>query len=716
MDEALREIAIVQQLQDDRSDKADKTDEPRNSGSGSNHGPGRTNGWALHRSFSEARPHGLAPHVRRTSVVDSAAAGDLHFTQSPTMARRAEAAEVLQGQLDRKALDSVQHSQGRRRSRGVLVLSSFGVLSAIFTVGCLAAGGVLAAYHPGVRLYHLRLWRWAFFLGCLCPLVWLDWGLSRLLKRLLEVRLLRHGMLAYLLTGTRKPVARFLATVAAASAFALLFAIDMTDNADGRHAFFVVLRVLLCFVIAAAGGIFSAGCTKLAATAFQKQSQLDAMRRALEQEYLLTLLADEAMSGARPVPGERQAAVLQLSRTFKVAPAPGQRQSTSGRSHTLESLTNVRALEKHLRSTTLGQSLSDTLRRIHEGDDVGSSETEARRLAVYLFWKLNPIPDRPYLLPEDIQAAVGREELGAALDMLDSDRDGRVSLPNMREAVVALFQRRADLAATLRDTNTVVGQLRGLLTAVVQLMLIFVYLMVFRVDIAKAVVAYYSVIFVFLFVFGSAIRDAYDHAFFLFVVHPFDVGDLVVIGEEQFLVERLNLNSAVLLSGDNTRVWYPTAKLAVLPIRNISRSGPRGDSFSVLMDIGTHPDVFRHVRKAVNQHIEQHRREFAGEAQVLITKAENPMKMEVVVGFQYSHSGSDQDRMARARHDLYLTISECMAKLEAGYTMPTIGNTSAPLIVAPEAAATLVQQQPELARAPFAGLKQRRQDTAQEQT
>ena len=406
----------------------------------------------------------------------------------------------------------------------------------------------------------------------------------------------------------------------------------------------------------------------------------------------------------------RRKSVVVLSETFNIT---NESQPTKlldkGRSRVLQSLTDVRALEKHLRKKGLGQSLADTLRQLEDGDTSANSDTEARRLAVFLFWKLNPDPDKEYLTKNDIAAFVGKSQVDIAFRMLDGDDDGKVSLPNMRDAIVAIFQRRSDLAATLKDTNTVVGELRNVLFVLVQLLLIFVYLVMFKVNIARSIVAYYSVIFVFLFVFGTSIRAAYDNAFFLFVIHPFDVGDLVSIGSDQYRVERLTLNSAVLVRDDGIRVWYPCNKLSNLPINNISRSGPRGGSFKVLMDIGTHPSVFQNISNKLEQHFQEHRREFNGDAKVLITGGENPMKMEISIGFQYSHNGSDQKRMALARHELFLTISECIAKLEAGYTMPTMGGAATPLVVAPETAATLIQQQPEVAGPPaFFGLRQRK--------
>ncbi len=41
-----------------------------------------------------------------------------------------------------------------------------------------------------------------------------------------------------------------------------------------------------------------------------------------------------------------------------------------------------------------------------------------------------------------------------------------------------------------------------------------------------------TILLAFVFVFGNSIRNIYEAVIFLFVVHPFDVGDVLLIGAE----------------------------------------------------------------------------------------------------------------------------------------------------------------------------------------
>ena len=57
----------------------------------------------------------------------------------------------------------------------------------------------------------------------------------------------------------------------------------------------------------------------------------------------------------------------------------------------------------------------------------------------------------------------------------------QVSLHDIRDAVINIYRERKFLAATLRDTRTVVGRLELIIGVVVHLVFLFFYLLIFRV-------------------------------------------------------------------------------------------------------------------------------------------------------------------------------------------------------------------------------------------
>ena len=65
--------------------------------------------------------------------------------------------------------------------------------------------------------------------------------------------------------------------------------------------------------------------------------------------------------------------------------------------------------------------------------------------------------------------------------MLDVDGDGKVSLHDMRDAVIQIYNERKNLAFTLKDTWTVVGKLEFVIGISIHLLFGFFYLLIFEV-------------------------------------------------------------------------------------------------------------------------------------------------------------------------------------------------------------------------------------------
>ncbi len=68
-------------------------------------------------------------------------------------------------------------------------------------------------------------------------------------------------------------------------------------------------------------------------------------------------------------------------------------------------------------------------------------------------------------------------------------------------------------------------------------------LVCWQVDIQKVWLLFSSVVLAFAFIFGNSIRQLYEAVILLFVIHPFDVGDWLMIGQAQHQASIAAVNS-----------------------------------------------------------------------------------------------------------------------------------------------------------------------------
>jgi hypothetical protein len=228
--------------------------------------------------------------------------------------------------------------------------------------------------------------------------------------------------------------------------------------------------------------------------------------------------------------GRRHASAAPLTTVLEDAPIGGARRRLSAR--------QVARMERYVRRCALAVTLRDALDDGARREAV-TSPAEARRLGLCLFWAVKPAAatERAHIFPADVAALLpDPAEAGAAFAMLDRDGSGAVTLPECVAAAERLFDERCDLALSLRDARSVVRRLESVLAVCLHTLAFFVYLAICDVDVVKTYLALSSLVLAFSFVFQNSIRTMYENVVFLFVVHPYDVGDVLTIEGQNYKV------------------------------------------------------------------------------------------------------------------------------------------------------------------------------------
>ncbi len=73
----------------------------------------------------------------------------------------------------------------------------------------------------------------------------------------------------------------------------------------------------------------------------------------------------------------------------------------------------------------------------------------------------------------------------------------------------------------------------------------------------------------------------YESVIFLFVMHPYDVGDALFISNDWCQVEEIALQYTQVVRYDGVKIWYPNYVLCAGAVMNITRSAKRWESFKV---------------------------------------------------------------------------------------------------------------------------------------
>lgn len=94
---------------------------------------------------------------------------------------------------------------------------------------------------------------------------------------------------------------------------------------------------------------------------------------------------------------------------------------------------------------------------------------------------------------------------------------------------VKVFKGRKTLAHALSDTKTAVNQLNKLVTGIIIIVTLIVWFLLMGFATTKVLLVISAQLVTASFMFGNTCKTVFDALMFVFVMHPFDVGDRCVI-------------------------------------------------------------------------------------------------------------------------------------------------------------------------------------------
>jgi hypothetical protein len=205
-----------------------------------------------------------------------------------------------------------------------------------------------------------------------------------------------------------------------------------------------------------------------------------------------------------------------------------------------------------------------------------TAEALAKRI-----WMSFVVEGRDSLLQEDIVDVLGpdaKTEAEEAFWVLDRDGNGDVSLDEMILTVTEFGRERKSIASSMHDVDQAINVLDRLLAVVVFIIVVLVFVAFLNKGFGTTLATTGTALLSLSFVFSVSAQEVLGSCIFLFVKHPYDIGDRVDIGtagclnQEQFVVEHISLLFTVFRHVQGTAVGrmcqIPNIVLNTLWVRN----------------------------------------------------------------------------------------------------------------------------------------------------
>ncbi|KAJ1341375.1 hypothetical protein BSLG_004105 [Batrachochytrium salamandrivorans] len=221
-----------------------------------------------------------------------------------------------------------------------------------------------------------------------------------------------------------------------------------------------------------------------------------------------------------------------------------------------------------------------------------------------------------------------------AFDLFDSDSNGSLSLKEMKHAVLRMYRERRNLFGSLHDLSQALGRLNQILYAFSILLTALFSLPIYGIPLT-AVLPFTSILVALSFIFGGAAKTTFDCIVFLFVTHPYDTGDRVLVDGVGFRVIELNLLTTVFENGDGRTVYAPNAVLSQKMIHNIRRSGDQSEAIDLQFDFDTPEEILLELHARMLVFVKTESRDYLPSCDLCINDFENTNRLKISITVKY---------------------------------------------------------------------------------
>ncbi|KAG9563621.1 hypothetical protein KCU71_g6667, partial [Aureobasidium melanogenum] len=499
---------------------------------------------------------------------------------------------------------------------------------------------------------------------------WGAWGLAYLLPYGIQFFagfITTHSRkYAELLQAIILPMALFFWALLSRAATPVLCAFDENRPGECDDEWIAVLRKILLATVASTGIFFVEKILIHILTINYRQKQFRVRLQDIERTvYILTLMY-QASRDRFPIHCPEFATEdhkIHDSRLVDVAERKTSRQfSTSTTGSRLSVMANN--MKKRLAGREVLKHDSARSVVLHALETTTASEA----LAIRLYRSFTAAGSQGEILESDVAQVLGPTRSQEAQDIfhaLDKDENGDVSLEEMTSLITQTSNDKHSMRRGLYDIGQAIQSLDNLLCLTVLLAAGLIYAAFFSQAIASKVTALWGGIAATSFAISGTVQEFLGSCIFLFVKHPYDVGDHVVINNTNMAVEQISLMYSVFRQIDSGSIVQISNMVNNAAwIRNISRSKPMKESYDFAISAKTKFPAIENLKTELQAFVlaPENRRDFQPAIDVELISVGNLKELKLRVKICQKSNFANDSLYSRRRTKFMCALLSALRK------------------------------------------------------
>ncbi|KAL9111986.1 MAG: hypothetical protein Q9227_003606 [Pyrenula ochraceoflavens] len=272
----------------------------------------------------------------------------------------------------------------------------------------------------------------------------------------------------------------------------------------------------------------------------------------------------------------------------------------------------------------------------------------------------------------DLKSAFdNEEEAEAAFGMFDKDMNGDISMEELEAVCVEIGRERKSITASLKDLDSVVSKLDDVLLFIVIVISILVLISIISTSAAGVLTSAGSAVLALSWLFSATAQEFLQSVIFVFVKHPFDVGDRVSIygntgstlrGDDYF-VKEIALLYTEFKKMEGHIVQAPNSYLNTLFILNMRRSGGLAEAVPIIIRFGTTLQQIDDLRQSLLEFVRAEKREYQSNILTELREVTEAYSLTVNVVFFYKSNWQNELLRLQRRNKFICALMVAMQEI-----------------------------------------------------
>ncbi|KAL5559510.1 hypothetical protein UlMin_035721 [Ulmus minor] len=562
-----------------------------------------------------------------------------------------------------------KHKHKRVKIKVLVELIVFFVL-----LGCLVASLTIKKLEKWL-LCGFELWKWCVpLMVTFCGMLMTHWFM-RVIVFVIERNFFLRKKVLYYVHGLKKSVQVFIWLGLVLLTWVLLFNNGVNRSKTAAKVLAYVTWTLVSFLIGAFLWLVKTLSLEILASNFNVNTFFDRIQESVFHQYILqTLSGPSLIEEAERVGRSLNSGQISFGSTKKGKAGKEKEVIEMGQLHKMKQEKISAWTMKVLVDAVTRSGISMISKELDEIEAIGDEQTDKKitnemeaTVAAYHIFRNISRPGIRYIDEDDLLRFMIKEEVLLVFPLFEGWETGKIDREALTDWVVKVYNARKSLAHALNDTKTAVKQLNKLLTGIVVLGTFVIWLMLLDLSTTKVFVFLSSQLIVAAFMIKNTCSITFEAIVFVFVIHPFDVGDLCVVDGTPMLVEEMNILTTIFLKLNNEKVYYPNSVLSTKPISNYYRSQNMGDMVEFSIDFMTPVEKIGQLKDKIKKYLENNPHHWHPTHDVVVNEIENVNKLKMALCVSHTISFQEFAEKTKRRTELVMEIKRLFGDLKIKY-------------------------------------------------